>query len=427
MTCESCLEKERIISDLQKRIEQLEKKLGLYQNPHTPPSQNKFSPRPKNNDHKKPGQKKGHEGTTRSESEPDRTIPLTAKSCPHCGSRLGRPLGTHRRLIEDLPKIQQRTVTEFLVNLYHCDNCGQDVTPTHPDLPKEGRFGNNTIAQITLMKFQDRLPYRKIMAVLMRNHALTVTAGSLVEMTHRSATSLRAHYMQILVAVRNSAYIYADETSMKVNGARYWIWIFVTGTDVLCIVAASRGKKVLKALEGFKGIAVCDGWKPYTTFAQVIQRCWAHLLREADALPQDLPDAKRLADELHAIFNECKEFIESNPSEDLRKLVYEAMTARMQRLISLSCESASVKKLASKISNGFDYWFTFLLHPEIEPTNNIAERALREHVVIRKIIGTLRNKKGVFMHETIMTVLQTWEKQGLNAQEELMEALMRRS
>jgi hypothetical protein len=46
--------------------------------------------------------------------------------------------------------------------------------------------------------------------------------------------------------------------------------------------------------------------------------------------------------------------------------------------------SDKVTKLIGKISNGFDYWFTFVIHPGVEPTNNRAERALREHVILRK-------------------------------------------
>lgn len=30
-----------------------------------------------------------------------------------------------------------------------------------------------------------------------------------------------------------------------------------------------------------------------------------------------------------------------------------------------------------KISNGFEYWFAFIINPRVEPTNNRAVRALR--------------------------------------------------
>ena len=50
----------------------------------------------------------------------------------------------------------------------------------------------------------------------------------------------------------------------------------------------------------------------------------------------------------------------------------------------------------------------------VDPINNRAERALRPHVVLRKILGTLRNRKGTAIHELIMTVLATWGLKGLN-------------
>lgn len=58
---------------------------------------------------------------------------------------------------------------------------------------------------------------------------------------------------------------------------------------------------------------------------------------------------------------------------------------------------------------------TFVIQPGVEPTNNRAERALREHVVLREIIGTLRNSKGTSIRERLMTVLATWSQQGLDS------------
>lgn len=42
-----------------------------------------------------------------------------------------------------------------------------------------------------------------------------------------------------------------------------------------------------------------------------------------------------------------------------------------------------------------------------------AEQALREPVVLRKIIGTLRNDRGMFVHETLLSLLSTWCQQGV--------------
>jgi len=47
-----------------------------------------------------------------------------------------------------------------------------------------------------------------------------------------------------------------------------------------------------------------------------------------------------------------------------------------------------VKKFTVKIQNGINHRFTFLTAPGLEPTSNRAERALREHVIQKKIVGT---------------------------------------
>lgn len=78
-------------------------------------------------------------------------------------------------------------------------------------------------------------------------------------------------------------------------------------------------------------------------------------------------------------------------------------------------QDEKIRKLIGKISNGFEYWFSFVIQPGVEPTNNRAERAIREHVVQRKIIGTLRNSKGTSIHERLMTVMATWSQQGLDS------------
>lgn len=77
----------------------------------------------------------------------------------------------------------------------------------------------------------------------------------------------------------------------------------------------------------------------------------------------------------------------------------------------------------SKINNSLEYWFTFVIHTGVEPTNNKDEKALREQVVMRKIIGALRNNKGFTIHERIMIAFATWKQQGFNSLQMLRSSL----
>jgi hypothetical protein len=66
-------------------------------------------------------------------------------------------------------------------------------------------------------------------------------------------------------------------------------------------------------------------------------------------------------------------------------------------------------------------WLTFVTESGVEPTNNRAERALRELVVQRKIIGTLRNEKGIFIRDPADS-LGDLEQRGLDSHGELSRA-----
>jgi len=434
MTCESCapiLEENKILKQILKeheeRIAVLEKLLKIYHNAHTPSSQKKFGKKPKKDSGKKgkPGQKKGHKGVTRSKPAIDKTIPLTAKKCRNCRSKNLILQKTISKIIEEIPKNLNKLVVEYLQNIYQCPDCGVRIVTKHDDLPKEGMMGKNVTSQVTMMKYADRMPCRKIRKSLLRQHGFDLSGATILDLTRRASEAMRPEYEKIMERIRSAGFVHADETGMKVDGRKCWIWVFASGSDVMIVASESRGKDVIEKTLGknFDGIIICDGWKPYSSFTDKIQRCWAHLLREADELADDYEDAKALSEELHSIFYDCKLLLEDAPPPDKRKMIKKAMEARMKQAIGMDFGSRKMRKFAKKVMNGYDFWFTFVLHPYIEPTNNIGENALRESVVQRKIIGTLRNEKGMFMHETAMSVIPTWENMGLNPHEELMKLL----
>ena len=82
-----------------------------------------------------------------------------------------------------------------------------------------------------------------------------------------------------------------------------------------------------------------------------------------------------------------------------------------------------LRKFSVKVKNGIGHWFTFVNNKSVEPTNNMAERALRELIVQRKIIGTLRNEKGTTIMERINSCIVTWNQRGLNPFTELKAQL----
>jgi hypothetical protein len=64
-----------------------------------------------------------------------------------------------------------------------------------------------------------------------------------------------------------------------------------------------------------------------------------------------------------------------------------------------------LKKPLTYLRNGFGRWYTCLLYPGMEPTNNLGEQAMREHVIMRKIIGCFRSEKGAENYQYIASLL----------------------
>jgi len=98
--------------------------------------------------------------------------------------------------------------------------------------------------------------------------------------------------------------------------------------------------------------------------------------------------------------NEWSE-LETDPLPEVRETLWKLAQKALRKKISKGYSVEKVRKFVGKINNGFDYWFTFVINPGVEPTNNRAERALRPHVVLRKILGALRMiKEHRFMSES---------------------------
>ncbi len=415
MVCEDCKPLLERLEKAEKRIKELEKKLLAYENAHTPSSRIRFPPRILNLNKKKPGQKHGHTGVTRITPHPTLTIEAMAEKCPHCNSQLGKPFKTTTKVIEEIPEPQPVEVTEYRINHYHCPRCHREIS-AKANLPENSSFGYNTLTHVTLLKFEDRLPLRKVCSTLKRQFNLTLSSGTVFEITERVSDKLSSEYQKMRAILRRSEAVNVDETGLRVGGLNFHVWVFTNKEVTLYVIRKSRGKDVLEEVLGknYKGVIGCDGWTSYISYTTNIQRCWAHLLREARYLAEEYSSATFLYAGLKEIYE--KGTSKKPPSK-------EELMLEMKQWIDYAGCYTELRKFAVKMRNGIEYWFTFLEKVGVEPTNNRAERALRELIVQRKIMGTLRNEKGATIMERVVSCIATWKQMGLNTFTEMRAQL----
>jgi len=413
---------------LKKENKELKQILTLFYNPHTPPSKQRLKRKNKaettNETPKKIGAPKGHKGETRDAPKPTKTRKhKLGKKCPWCGGKIIKILEKFlERIIEEIPEPQKAEVTRHLFEIGICRSCGEVIAES--DVPDEGNFGKNLLSHVTLMKFEDRLPLRKVVRSLKRQHNITLTHPTVLDITRRVSDKLRVKYKQIIYVIRRSRYVYTDQTEIKISKVVYQLWVFVTAKCTLFIIRKADYKGVMEDVLGknYDGVIVGDGLESYRQYTDKIQRCWAHLLRESADLAEKYDSAKGLHEGLKKLFEKVKSVDGKDPPRKRQRLYNKCIT-EMQQWIDLANSYTELTKFGGKLSNSLKHWFTRILYPFVEATNNIAERALRELVVIRKIIGSLRNNKGAKILETMMTMITTWRQRGLDTFSELRASI----
>jgi transposase len=397
------------IEYLEKENEELRRRLLAYENPHTPPSKSKKKP-PKKESNGKLGAPKGHPKWEREKPEPTGSVEYVEDTCSDCNVKLGKPFKTERILGEEVPEPQPIEVIEHLVNHYKCPKCKKHIIARN-NAPK-GRFGKNVLTHVTLLKFDDRLPLRKSVSSLERHYGLKITNVEVLKITNRVANKLAIPYKLFIKRIRRAKVVYVDETEIKVDGITYHLWTFVTETEAVFAIRKSRGNDVLKEIlgENYEGVICCDGWRAYTTYSSNLQRCWAHLLREAKDFAKKYSSFVGFYEAIKSIFKKIKKLRKKPYSLKTRKKWKESLELEMKQVVEQMNGYKEFREFAGKIKNGLEHWFTCLIHLFVEPTNNNAERALRELIVQRKIIGGLRREKGARIMEIITSVIATLKK-----------------
>ena len=232
----------------------------------------------------------------------------------------------------------------------------------------------------------------------------------------------------LLQQVKNARWRYTDETGFHVNGEKWWLWNFRTDNDVsFAVIRKSRGRNVLKEVYGEKpppGADITDGWRAYS-YLEHVQRCWAHLLREVDDYKERSSNGKDLSREMHQRFHDLTVFLDKDPSMEERKYQKNKWDEELAALVETYSKFDDLKKPVKYIKFGLGCWYTCLLYPGMQPTNNLGEQAIREHVVMRMIIGTFRSEHGSENYQYIASMFATWRLQGKNVFDEL-EKLLRR-
>lgn len=427
-----------IIISMQKRLDALETRCVKLEtelakarkdssNSSKPPSSDITKP-PKPEQKGKRGRKKkrkigGQFGHPRHERKPfppeevDRVEEHKIELCPVHGTALDASKRNTRVFQQVGLPDKLFIVTEHRAIGRWCESCGEyHYAPLPPEVKNGGLFDARMSALVAYVKGACHASYSTVQAFLRDVVGLDVSTGLLTKQIKKATGALDEPYNELLSRLPSEARINCDETGHKENGDKFWTWCFRALTFALFKIDASRGSKVLIDVLGeeFDGVLGCDFFSAYRKymkdFSVLVQFCLAHLIRDVKFLTA-LPDkvtanyGERVLDGLRRLFRVIHR--RENMSE---KNFQRALERERKKLVAIAKRAparSEAQNLAKRFRKHGKAYFEFITTPGVEPTNNLAEQAIRFVVIDRKVTQGTRSETGRRWCERIWTVLAT--------------------
>ena len=414
------------IERLRARVVELEARLGQTpQNSSRPPSSQHPHARPparRNKSGRRPGAQPGHPRHERSlipAEECHQVHVLRPECCRRCGEALtGRDADPLRHQVWELPEIRP-VVTEYRRHRLTCPGCGTRTTAPLPAGVPGGQSGPRLVAFTALLMAYFRQSKRR--AALFLESALNVpcSAGLTVKHQQLAAAALRPCYERLRSALPQCEAVHLDETATKESGRNAWLWTAVTADFTVFTIRPTRSADVVRDLLGpsFGGVVTSDRYAAYDGCPRR-QLCWAHLLRDFQAMIDAGGAARRVGRRLRDTGRELIRrwhryrdgtITRQTLRRGLLELKYRVCEALEQ---GMRCRHAPTAATCAHIFDRFDHLWTFLDHPHVGPTNNAAERALRHAVIWRKLSFGTQSQAGSRFVETMLSVIETCRQQG---------------
>ena len=342
--------------------------------------------------------------------------------CPHCQADLPPDLPqsapAERRQIVEVPTVRPH-VTEHQLLCVQCPHCQRSVRASMPPDAPPGSFGPNLVALVALLHGRFRLSEREVSNLLVDLFGIDMALGSVSAACLSVSAALERPYQQVQAALAGQKVANADETGWKQAGKRRWLWVAVSPLCTLFMVAAGRNQAALSALLGeFRGLLGSDRLGTYDVLPLTRrQLCWAHLKRNIIWFSERDGAVKQWADKLLLQVSELfKHWHQFKDGQIERTELAQRMEPVQQQVAELLLQGQGMPmpKAVTFSKEVAERWlglWAFIYVAGVEPTNNVAERALRPAVLWRKGCFGAQSDGGNQFVERLLTVRATCAQQ----------------
>jgi transposase len=276
-----------------------------------------------------------------------------------------------------------------------------------------------------------RLSKRTTQQVMDEMFGVPMSVGTISQLEQATTAAVATPVEEARTYVHEQVVAHLDETRWRQGDKRAWLWVAVTSWVTVFVVRLSRGGQVARELlgEGFSGILVTDRYSAYNWYpVRWRQLCWAHLLRDCEAMRGRGGRSEAIGDALlaqaHQMFTWWHRVREGTLKRSTFRSYMSPIRREVERLLEAgsTCGVPNTEGTCRDILKRREALWTFVQVDGVEPTNNTAERSIRPGVLWRKGSFGTQSEEGSRFVESMMTVVSTLKQQQRNVLEYLTAA-----
>ncbi len=371
----------------------------------------------------KSGGQPGHKGMTLEiRSNPDKITDLKNDYCRNCGASL--ITATHilksKRQVIEIPPILP-FYEEYRQYCCDCPNCHRLQTADFPvGVNAPIQYGSTVESLVCYLSVYQYLPFARLQNLFTQVFSLPISQGTVGNILERCAEKCEGVYQIIKTQIAESQVVGSDETGAKVNGKKWWIWVWQNILNTFIVASQNRGTETIETIWGTAlahTILVTDRWAAQLkSFTKGHQICLAHLLRNIIFLEESEkhPFASQFRQLMIDIFDTRKALVKQNKAYAQDDKDAKELEKRLNELLLTTVDKDNYPNTltfqASMIKNR-NHLMPCLYNLDIPPDNNGSERAIRNIKVKQKISGQFKSGQNAFC--VIRSVIDTLRKRGV--------------
>jgi transposase len=295
--------------------------------------------------------------------------------------------------VAELPPLAVE-ISEHRLQRLCCPGCGRTVRAELPAGVPRGCFGPKLEAAIASLTVRNRLSRRQLVELMEELFGCPVAVGTIDAILTRTAETLEPGYGKLLEQTRAAGALNVDETGWYLSGEPRTLWGAFSKQTAVLRIAPDRGKQHLHGLigDGFAGIVGSDRFSAYNSLEPeqpgvlVASAPRLHLPRRPRRRAARGVRARRARGHLERLPR-----LEAVPEDGDRAALQRRVEAIKRQMLPLlewgstGKRQRHVRALAKNLLKLWPTLWTFADVPDVEPTNNAAERGPRAAVIYRKL------------------------------------------